>query len=267
LAASKAKLLEMALKDKERMMLEEAKNRVESYIYYVKNKLMDEESAIEKVSTKKQREEAEKLALDAEEWLDNEGHRAALATLEDKYAVLSAPFEKIMLRVKEATNRPEAIKSLEKKLEEVETLMNKWETTMPQVNGTERGAVLEKVELVRKWIADAEGKQAKKKPHDEPAFLSAEVPVQAKDLEVLVVQLSKKPKPKPTKKEKVKKEGNTTESSANATEGIYAAPQPDGNSTGGNSTETGSVEGDVKTDNTTKEAGETKMDGIVGEEL
>jgi hypoxia up-regulated 1 len=212
LAASKAKLLEMARNDKERMMLEEAKNRVESYIYYIKNKLTDDEEEIGTVSIKEQREECQKAAEAAEEWLYDDGYSADLATMEDKYAELSAPFEKIMLRVKETAARPEAVKVLEKKLEEVEALIKKWETSMPQVTEEERTKVLDQVEEVRKWIAKVEGMQAKKKPHDEPAFVSADVPLQAKDLELMVVRLSKKPKPKPPKKKKDdKKPGNSTD--------------------------------------------------------
>ena len=43
------------------MMLEESKNKVESYIYKIKNKLVDDEETMEKFATKKQRDEIRKL--------------------------------------------------------------------------------------------------------------------------------------------------------------------------------------------------------------
>ena len=130
-----------------------------------------------------------------------------------KYEELSAPFEKIMLRVKESTARPEAIKALEKKLGEIEALMKKWETSMPQITEEERKEVLEGVETARKWIKDNEASQKKKKDHDEPAFLSTDVPKQTLDLEIKIVRLSKRPKPKPPKKKKEEKTENKTDAS------------------------------------------------------
>lgn len=227
MAESKAKLDEMAEKDKERVLLEESKNKVESYIYKVKNKLIDDEDEIEAVTTKKQREEVKKLAEKAEEWLYEDGYDADLATMEDKYAELSVPFEKILLRISENVARPAAIEKMQAKLGEIEALMAKWVETKPQVTEEERTKVLDGIEEVRKWIEDKEKAQKKKKPHDEPAFLSTEVPEQSKSVETMVVRLNRKPKPKPPKVEKNETEAtnttdsNTTESNAteaNATE-------------------------------------------------
>jgi len=228
MAASRSKLLEMAEKDKERMMLEESKNKVESYIYRIKNKLSDDEVEIESVTTKKQREEVRKLAEEAEDWLYEDGYSADLATMEDKYAELSVPFEKIMLRISEKTARPEAIEALQTKLTEIEALMAKWEESKPQVTEEERKSVLDKVEEVRKWIDDKEKQQSKKKPHDEPAFLSEEVPLQIKPIQSIVVRLNKKPKPKPEKKQEEDKNETSTE---NATDTKAEASAGGGNET------------------------------------
>ena len=208
----------MAAKDKERMMLEESKNKVESYIYRIKNKLVDEEEEIDKVSTKKQREEVRKLAEAAEEWLYEDGYDADLATMEDKYAELSVPFEKILLRISESTERPKVIESVRKKLTEIEELMEKWVEAKPQVTEEERTQVLDKVKEAGKWIDDQEKAQSKKKAHDDPAFLSDEVPLQLKPLEALVVRLNRKPKPKPEKKKEDKNETSTDAANATATD-------------------------------------------------
>merc|ERR1712159_234007 len=97
---SKAKMAYLAQKDKERVMLEAAKNKVESYVYLVKNKLIDDEENIAKVTTEEQREELRKLAMDGEDWLYDEGYTADLAATEAKYAELSEPAEKVWFRVK-----------------------------------------------------------------------------------------------------------------------------------------------------------------------
>ena len=217
LAESKAKLAELERKDRERVMLEEARNKVESYIYQIKNKLIDDEEAIGKVTTEEQRAELSKLTADAEEWLYDDGYNADVATMEDKYAELYMPAEKVFFRVSEMTARPEAIKALKTKMTKVEELMKKWETTMPQVTDEERAEVLSKVEEVRKWISENEEAQAKADPTDDPVFKSEDVPLQSKAIETLIARLNRKPKPKPEKKNETKSEGNETQSEGNET--------------------------------------------------
>ena len=217
MAESKAKLAELERKDKERIMLEEARNKVESYIYRIKNKLIDDEVNIGRVSTEVQREEISKLAMEAEEWMYDEGYKADLATMEDKYAELSVPAEKIFLRVEELTKRPEAMEALKAKLQKVEELMKKWETTMPQVTEEERAEVLTKVDDVKKWISEMEEAQAKADPTSDPVFHSQDVPLQSSSIEALVAKLSRKPKPKQEKKNDTKAEANETKTEGNET--------------------------------------------------
>lgn len=214
LVESQAKLQMLADKDRERIMLEEAKNKVESYIYHIKNKMADYEDQIAKVTTSEQRESILSMASEAEDWLYEDGYDADLATFEDKYAELAGPAEDIFFRLAEMTARPEAIAALSRKLSKVEDLMAKWETEKPQVTEEERNSVMEKVNEARKWIADMQDKQADTDPTDTPAFTSEEVPLQTKGIESLVSRLSKKPKPKPVEEKK----NETTEEEANLDE-------------------------------------------------
>jgi len=81
---SKAKLATLAQADKERMMLEESKNTYESYIYLIRNKLIDYEDEIAKISSEEQRETLRQSAEDAEEWMFDEGYTADLKTYDEK---------------------------------------------------------------------------------------------------------------------------------------------------------------------------------------
>jgi hypoxia up-regulated 1 len=211
MAESKSKLETLAQKDKERMMLEEARNKLESYIYLIKNKLVDDEEAIAKVSTEEQREVISKAADEAEDWMYDDGYNADLATMTAKYEALSAPAEKIFFRVSESTARPEAVAALKKKLGKVVALMTKWETTKPQVTEEERKEVLEKVESVTAWIAEKEAEQEAADPAADPVFTSEDVPLRLNPIEKLVGKLNKKPKPVPKKEEK---KANETESAS-----------------------------------------------------
>jgi len=214
---SKAKLQEMARKDHERLMLEEAKNKYESMIYFIRNKMSDDEEAIAAVSTEEQRTTVLKNAEDAEEWMYDDGYTAGLETYNSKYEELAGPAEAIFFRLSESKARPEAIKDLNEKLVKIEELMTKWETSKPQVTEEDRANVAEKVENVRKWIIDQEEAQAATNPWDEPAFKSTDVPKQTKDVEALIGRLSKKPKPKPKKEEKKE---NKTEATDGETEDL-----------------------------------------------
>lgn len=191
LEESKAKLAALARVDKERVLLEEAKNKVESFVYYIKNKLIDDEENVNAVSTEKQRAEILKLAEDAEEWMYDGGADADLATTVDKYAEISTPAQKVFDRVAEMIARPEAIAALQSRLAKVVELMKKWESVMPQVTEEERQEVLAKVEEVNIWIKDKEEAQSKVALHEDPVISSAEVPTQIRPIEVLVAKLKK----------------------------------------------------------------------------
>lgn len=130
MAESQAKLQQLAQADKDRMMLEESKNKYESYIYYIRNKLIDHEEEIAKVTTEEQREALRKSAEDAEEWMFDEGFSADLKTYDEKFVELSTPAEKAFFRMAELTARPKAIDALSAKLTKIEELIKKWETTM-----------------------------------------------------------------------------------------------------------------------------------------
>lgn len=120
MAESKAKLQEMAERDHERIMLEEAKNKYESMIYHIRNKMSDDEEAIAIVSTEEQRSTVLKNAEDAEEWMYDDGYTAGLETYNAKYQELAGPAEAIFFRLSESKTRPEAIKELNEKLVKIE---------------------------------------------------------------------------------------------------------------------------------------------------
>jgi hypothetical protein len=268
---SKAKLLELAQNDKERMMLEESKNKVESYIYRIKNKLADDEEAIAKVSTDKQRAECQKLSEDAEEWLYEDGYTADLATMEEKYYEISVPFEKIQLRVAEETARPEAMEKLKSKLTDVEALMVKWETSMPQVTKEEITKVTKLIKEATTWVEKREKEQSKKKPHQDAAFVSADIPAQFEPIETLVVRLSKKPKPKPPRKKANATDTNSTDANAtatNATDANATVTEADASET--NATDADAIKEDAseeKTESKSEASDEAEPESVKPDEL
>ena len=205
MAESKAKLDMLAQKDQERMMLEEAKNTYEAYIYHIRNKLSDDEETINKLTSEEQREKLLKSAEDAEEWMFDEGFNADLETYQNKYKELSEPAEQTFFRASELKARPKAIDALTKKLDKVVELMKKWETTMEHITEEERKEVLDKVDEAKAWIEEKVKAQEEADPTSEPVFKSEDVPGQTKKIESIVSKLMKKPKPKPVEKNETEK--------------------------------------------------------------
>merc|ERR1711966_322267 len=243
MAESKAKLALLAKADEERVQLEESKNKFESYIYHIRNRLIDDEELIAKVSTEEQRAALSKSAEDAEEWMFDDGYTADLATVEAKYDELSGPAIKVFFRAAELTARPKAVEALTDKLTKIEELMKKWETTMTHITEEERTEVLDKVKEVRAWVEEQTTLQEATDASEDPVFTSAEVPGQTKRIESLVSRLLKKKKPKPPEK-------NETET--NATDANTTDAAPEGEST---------TEGE-----TTDETSESSEEGATNEE-
>merc|ERR1712038_1303180 len=211
MSESREKLGELNRLDKERQMLEEVRNNYESYIYLIKNKLIDDEEAIGAVTTQEQRDELKKSADEAEDWMYEDGYDASLETYKQKCEELTKPAEKVFFRMTEVSARAEAIVSIKEKLDKVVAIMKKWEKSMPQIKEEERDDVLAKVEDVRKWITEKEEAQAANDPASDPVFTSEEVPLQTKDLQSLISKLSRRPKPAPKKEEKKEKKEKKNE--------------------------------------------------------
>lgn len=219
LTESQEKLAGMAAFDAERIRFEEVKNKFESYIYRIKNKLIDEEEAIAAVSTEEQRDALLKSSQVAEEWMYDEGYDADLVTFEEKYVELYDPAEKVFFRVAEVEARPKVIEALQEKLVKIIALLTKWETTMPQITADERADVLAKVDEVKILIKEKEEAQAAADPTEDPVYNSEEIPLMTKEIQGILSKLSKRPKPKPEKKNEtdVETEGNATTTEGNAT--------------------------------------------------
>lgn len=207
----KSNIATLAELDKQRVLLDEAKNKLESYFYHVKNKLLDDEENIGKISTEEHREELLKLSMEAEEWLFDEGDSADLVTILAKYDELATPAEKVWFRLNEMTERPAAVKALNEKLVETEEKFTKWATNLTHITEDEKSDVYSKIEDARKWLSDNVDAQAEKAGHEDPVFTSEDVPLQTKSIQKLIAKLSKKPKPKPPKVVKKETENNSTE--------------------------------------------------------
>merc|ERR1711998_691245 len=229
LAESRDKLAALDYEDRQRKAKEAALNELEGYVYKVKNRLMDDEAELSKVSTEEQRTTLQELVSVTSEWIDDEaGPNTELTVYREKLTDLKFPAEAMFKRLSELTDRPAAVAKAREQLVGVKTTVGKWVDTMPQVTDEEKSKLLDLVEKASTWIDDKEEAQSKKLAHEDPVFDSADVMPQLKTIGLTFEKLLRKPKPpppKPSKNETVtvngtnSTDGNETTATATADAG------------------------------------------------
>lgn len=110
LKASRKKLADLTAKDKEKKLLEKAKNELESFVYETLDRLSQE--VYEKCSTEEEREKYSKLLSEASDWLYEQEEDTPKEPFIDKLKSLKKEVRQLEKRVKEHNERPEALAAL-----------------------------------------------------------------------------------------------------------------------------------------------------------
>ena len=199
IADSQSRIAKLDFEDRQRRAKEAALNELEGYIYKVKNRLMDEEKELSKISTEEQRTEVMDLAQAANDWLDDEGMNSDVATYKAKQTTIKIPAEAIFKRISELTDRPAVVIKAREQLTGVKIAVAKWSETMPQVTDEEKSKLIELVDKAVTWLDEKEELQKAKTSFEAAAFDSADVMPQLKMVGITFEKLLKKPKPPPEK--------------------------------------------------------------------
>ena len=245
---SKEKLAQLDYEDRQRKAKEAALNELEGYVYKVKNRMMDDETELSKVSTEEQRTSLSELASATSEWIDDEaGPSIDLTVYKLKLTDLKRPAEAMFKRYSELTDRPAAVAKAREQLVGVKTTVGKWTDTMPHVTDEEKSKLLDLVEKATTWLEDKEEAQSKQPVHEDPVFDSADVMPQLKTVSLNFEKLLRKPKPPPPKPSK-----NET-ASTNGTDGNETVSDDD-------ETVSNSTDGDDEDEKTTEEEEKSEED-------
>ncbi|KAJ7964599.1 Heat shock 70 kDa protein [Quillaja saponaria] len=176
IAEAKLKLEALDKKDAERRRTAELKNNLEGYIYTTKEKLETVEE-FEKIST------------------SQATHFQLLKSLiRCKTGSIGDP---IFFRFKELTARPVATEHARKYLDELQQIIQGWETNKPWLPKERIDEVLTDAEKFKNWLNDKEAEQKKTSAFSTPAFTSEEVYGKVFDLQDKVTSVNRIPKPKP----------------------------------------------------------------------
>ena len=132
--ASAAVLAALQAIDDAKAKREAAKSSLESYIYASRGQMGELYEEVEAVSTEEQREAISTALEETEDWLYDEGDNTSLDKYLSKDAELKALVQPVLERVKEAAERPAAIKSARKFIVSTEASLADWNETRPWVS-------------------------------------------------------------------------------------------------------------------------------------
>lgn len=229
-----------------------AYNALESYIYTTREKLESKQELIEVTSKEWRDEFTEKLAAMGS-WLDEDGWDAKTEVLQEKLGELTTVGDAAFYRMKQALDRPEAIKKARAVVRIAEESVQNLTKKMSWLNDSHTQIVTNKTDHFTEWLDNVTKQQEENPPHEDPVFSVEDVYRRFPAIEDAIKRLSRVPKPLPPKKEK---KGKKEDKGENATEadGEEAKEGGDGEDAKGEADEDKKKEedGEEKTEEETK---------------
>ncbi|KAI6681873.1 hypothetical protein NL676_035754 [Syzygium grande] len=199
-AKNKLELLDK--KDAERRRTAELKNNLEGYIYATKEKIETSEE-LEKVSTDDERQSFIAKLDEVQDWLYMDGEDA-----------IGDP---IFFRLKEVTERPAAVGHARSYLDQLQKIVQDWETKKSWLPTERIDEVLKEANSLKIWLDEKETEQ-KTAGFLKPAFTSEEVYTKVFKLQDKVATVNRIPKPKPKIEKPTENKLESTDSSDAASE-------------------------------------------------
>ena len=190
-----ARLISLAKEDAERRKTAEARSELESYIYFLRERL--EEETFRKVTTEGEREKLEKLLAETREWLDSpDFYTASHSTVEERKEKLHKVARDAEDRESEFVKREEAITDAFKQLEALNATMKNVNETKPWISQEERDDVFKKINETVVWLKEKIAEQEAQNPWEAPVFKVSQVKNKLAGATKAVDKLKRMQKPK-----------------------------------------------------------------------
>ncbi|XP_021370536.1 hypoxia up-regulated protein 1-like [Mizuhopecten yessoensis] len=213
---SKNKLADLTAKDKEKKLLEKAKNDLEAFIFEMGDRLS--RPMYEKCSTEMEREEYSKVLSESSDWMYEQDDDAKKEIYTEKLRELKKMTKDLEMRVRETKERPEALKALESMLNHsvyfLQTVQNLSQVEEPIFTEVEVTTLGKLINDTINWKNDTVKEQKKMLNTEKPKLLVQDIgmKIQALDREVKYL-INKAKNFRPKAKPKAKK--NTTSAANN----------------------------------------------------
>lgn len=190
-----ARLISLAKEDTERRKTAEARSELESYIYFLRERL--EEETFRKVTTEGERGKLEKLLEETRDWLDSEDFSTAShSTVEERKEKLHKVARDAEDRESELVKREEAITDAFKQLEALNATMKNVNETKPWISQEEKDEVFKKINETAVWLREKIAEQEAQNPWEAPAFKVSQVKNKLAGATKAVDKLKRMQKPK-----------------------------------------------------------------------
>ena len=188
---------EFAAQDHHEAEKSNAKNALEEYIYYIRDKLLENDEA--KVFIREDDAAAFAAKLSAlEDWLYDEGDDTERQAYAERLAGLKALGDPALARAKEAEARPAAEEAFRKALvfgRKFVDLHAAGDELYSHIDGLEAAKVKLELDAADKWLADALAAQAKLPAYENPVTTAAKLDAQREVVTRAIKPIIGKPKP------------------------------------------------------------------------
>jgi len=207
LDASRTKLEQLDQIDKDRAEHETALNELQSFVFDVQDKLYQEE--YEKASTDEEREKIRDMCSTTSDWLDEEaGPITPTTDFKEKLKVLKELTSALFARVREHSERPEALDALDKTLNSSKSFLEKSRNLTGDdefFKEKELDQLSKKIEEVEKWQAEKTLEQSEHSLSEMPKLTVTMIVAKIHDLESEVKFLVSQAKMRKAEKEREKR--------------------------------------------------------------
>ncbi|XP_069115800.1 hypoxia up-regulated protein 1-like isoform X1 [Argopecten irradians] len=219
---SRKKLADLTAKDKEKKLLEKAKNDLEAFIFDMGDRLS--QPLYEKCSTETEREEYSKTLSESSDWMYEQDDDAKKEIYTDKLRELKKMTRDLEMRVTEMKERPEALNALEAMLNHsiyfLKTVQNLSQIEEPIFTEVEVTTLGKLINDTIDWKNDTVKEQKKMLDTEKPKLLVQDIgmKIQALDREVkYLINKAKNFRPKPKSKPKKNATSSANDTDTNET--------------------------------------------------
>merc|ERR1712032_1408521 len=220
LKVARARFKDYLKMEKERLALATARNDLETLIYSSKEKLNDNDEAVNKVMPEDWLDEYSTTLSDKVDWLYFEDDANDIKNVKALAKEIKDQVKKVFLKISESVDRPKAVKVAGELIAATRAKMKAWPKNRPQVTEQEIKDLEAKLSELEKFLTEKTEAQTKLTPKDEAAFSSKDVSTEINRVGNLLKRLLKKaplPPPEEEEDEEVKVDTNTTKPDSNTT--------------------------------------------------
>ncbi|VDK85292.1 unnamed protein product [Litomosoides sigmodontis] len=220
---------EMQRKDKVEKEKVDAKNAVEEYVYYIRDKLSDVFAEfISSDDAKKLRE----LLTETENWLYDEGEDVEKKIYDAKMSELKKLGDPVQERYREYENRKNAFDEFDRaiiKARKAYDEYTKGSERYAHLGSSDMEKVISAIEEKKKWVDDQRSRQEMRKKTEPPIVFVCQIQDEQQKFENIITPILNKPKPPPPKAEPTKEQEKTTEGQEGQDPASDQTPKQDAN--------------------------------------